>query len=37
MTKRLHYALSVVYWTLRHRSLARGRWVAAYECAEATR
>jgi hypothetical protein len=29
--KRMRYVLSLIYWTLRHRSLSRGRWVAEYE------
>jgi hypothetical protein len=29
--KRLRYALSLIYWTLRHCSLSRGRWVVAFE------
>jgi hypothetical protein len=28
---RIKYAASLIYWTVRHRSLSRGRWVAAYE------
>ena len=28
--KRARYLLSLIYWTLRHRSLSRGRWVADY-------
>jgi len=29
--RRLRWLCSLVYWTLRHRSLSRGRWVADYE------
>jgi hypothetical protein len=29
--KRMRYVLSLIFWTLRHRSLSRGRWVAEYE------
>jgi hypothetical protein len=32
--KRLRYALSLIYWTCRHCSLSRGRWVADYERAK---
>jgi hypothetical protein len=28
--KQVRYALSVAFWTCRHLSLARGRWVADY-------
>lgn len=29
--KHLRYAFSAIYWTLRHRSISLGLWVAAYE------
>jgi len=29
--KSLRYIASAIYWTLHHRSLSRGLWVAAYE------
>lgn len=29
--KRIKYVMSVLYWSVRHRSLALGCWVAAYE------
>ena len=32
--KRLRYLASLIYWTLHHRSLSRGRWVADYSCPE---
>jgi hypothetical protein len=28
--KRAAYLLSILYWSIRHRSLSRGRWVADY-------
>jgi hypothetical protein len=28
---RLRYVVSLFYWSIRHRSLARGRWVAEFE------
>lgn len=31
---RIQYLLRVAYWSIRHRSLSRGRWVADYERAE---
>jgi hypothetical protein len=30
----LRYVVSLIYWTVRHRSLSRGRWVADYERAD---
>jgi hypothetical protein len=32
--KRVRYLLSLLYWSVRHRSLSRGRWVASYESHE---
>ncbi len=31
---RVRHLLLIVYWSLRHLSLSRGRWVAAYVMAE---
>lgn len=31
MFARLRYLAAVIYWSIRHRSVSRGRWVAAYE------
>jgi hypothetical protein len=29
--RRMRYVLSLIYWSIWHRSVARGRWVAEYE------
>lgn len=29
--KRFRYVMAVIYWSIRHRSLSSGRWIAAYE------
>jgi hypothetical protein len=29
--KRIRFVLAVLYWSIRHRSLSLGRWIAAYE------
>lgn len=35
--KRMRYLASLIYWSVRHRSISRGRWVAEYETTERTK